>query len=49
MGPTLQIRPPHNKPKLLDEVRAVIRRKHFSIRTERTYVDWIRRFTRALQ
>jgi integron integrase len=29
---------------LLDEVRDVIRRKHFSIRTEQSYVDWIRRF-----
>jgi site-specific recombinase XerD len=35
---------PHNKPKLLDQVRDVIRRKHFSIRTEQSYVDWIRRF-----
>jgi integron integrase len=33
-----------NKPKLLDQVRDVIRRKHFSMRTERSYVDWIRRF-----
>jgi integron integrase len=33
-----------DKPKLLDEVRDVIRRKHFSIRTEQVYVDWIRRF-----
>jgi integron integrase len=33
-----------NKPKLLDQVRDVIRRKHFSIRTEQTYVDWIRRY-----
>ena len=33
-----------NKPKLLDQVRDVIRRKHFSIRTEQSYVDWIRRF-----
>jgi hypothetical protein len=33
-----------NKPKLLDQVRDVIRRKHYSIRTERTYIDWIRRF-----
>ncbi len=32
------------KPKLLDEVRDVIRRKHFSIRTEQAYTDWIRRF-----
>jgi integron integrase len=33
-----------NKPKLLDEVRDVIRRKHYSIRTEQAYVDWIKRF-----
>src|SRR5438045_2240898 len=31
-------------PKLLDQVRDVIRRKHFSIRTEQVYTDWIRRF-----
>ena len=36
--------PPANKPKLLDQVRDVIRRKHYSIRTEQAYVDWIRRF-----
>jgi hypothetical protein len=33
-----------NKPKLLDEVRDVIRRKHYGIRTEQAYIDWIRRF-----
>jgi hypothetical protein len=33
-----------NKPKLLDQVRDVIRRKHYSIRTEEAYVDWIKRF-----
>jgi integron integrase len=33
-----------NKPKLLDQVRDVIRRKHFSLRTERAYTDWIRRY-----
>jgi len=32
-----------DKPKLLDQVRDVIRRKHFSIRTEQTYVEWIKR------
>ena len=32
-------------PKLLDQVRVVIRRKHYSIRTEQTYVDWTKRFT----
>jgi hypothetical protein len=29
-------------PKLLDSVRDVILRKHYSIRTEATYCDWIR-------
>lgn len=33
-----------NKPKLLEQVRAVIRRKHYSIRTEKVYCDWIKRF-----
>ena len=33
-----------NKPKLLQQVRDVIRRKQYSIRTEQVYVDWIRRF-----
>jgi len=44
MPPSLPAAAPHNKPKLLDQVRDVIRRKHFSIRTEQSYVDWIRRF-----
>ena len=33
-----------DKPKLLDQVRDVIRRKHFSIRTEQAYVEWIKRY-----
>jgi site-specific recombinase XerD len=32
------------KPKLLDRVRSDLRVKHYSIRTERAYIDWIRRF-----
>lgn len=32
------------KPRLLDQVRDRIRLKHYSIRTEQAYVDWIRRF-----
>jgi hypothetical protein len=32
------------QPRLLDQLRDRIRRKHYSIRTEPTYVDWIRRF-----
>ena len=33
-----------DKPKLLDRVRDVIRRKQYSIRTEQAYIDWIKRF-----
>jgi integron integrase len=32
------------KKKLLDQVRDVIRLKHYSIRTEESYVNWIKRF-----
>ncbi|HIE54494.1 MAG TPA: integron integrase [Chromatiaceae bacterium] len=32
------------KPRLLDQVRHRCRVKHYSIRTEKRYVDWIRRF-----
>jgi integron integrase len=34
------------QPKLLDEVRNVLRLHHYSIHTERSYVDWIVRFVR---
>ena len=30
--------------KLLDQVRHVIRKKHYSIRTEQAYLQWINRF-----
>ena len=32
------------KPRLLDQVREKLRYRHYSLRTERAYVDWIRRF-----
>jgi integron integrase len=32
------------KPKLLDQVRLAIRTRHYSMRTEEAYVQWIRRF-----
>src|SRR5438309_10906593 len=39
--------PAADKPKkLLERVRDVIRVKHYSLRTERTYCDWIERFIR---
>jgi integron integrase len=35
---------PPPKPKLLDQVRQAIRTRHYSPRTEETYVHWIKRF-----
>src|SRR5437763_11123436 len=35
-----------NPPRLVDRVRDVMRLKHYSLRTERTYWDWIERFIR---
>ena len=31
-------------PKLLDQVRDKLRVKHYSIRTEQSYTDWIKRY-----
>ena len=33
-----------SKPRLLDQVRQAIRARHYSKRTEKAYVDWIKRF-----
>jgi hypothetical protein len=33
-----------HKPKLLELVRHTIHLKHDSLRTERAYIDWIKRF-----
>ena len=35
-----------DKPRLLDQVREQIRLRHYSIRTERVYCEWIKRFIR---
>lgn len=32
------------RPRLFDEVRAVLRYRHYAIRTEQTYLHWIRRY-----
>lgn len=44
----LQVREPTpewpKKPRLLDQVRQAIRARHYSPRTERAYVGWVRRF-----
>jgi hypothetical protein len=33
------------KPKLADQVRIAVRTKHYCLRTEEAYVNWIKRFT----
>jgi len=44
MSHKLSARSSTDKPKLLERLRAVLRCKHYSIRTEEAYVDWARRF-----
>lgn len=41
-GPAIESAPP--PPRLLDQVRERIRTRHYSLRTEKAYVDWIKRF-----
>ncbi len=37
---------PNPKLKLMDQMREVLRLKHYSIRTETCYCDWVRRYIR---
>src|SRR5262245_33071501 len=41
---TLPAKNETHKPKLLEEVRRIRRLKHYSVRTEKAYLDWIRRY-----
>ncbi len=34
----------HQRPKLLDHLRAELRVRHYSLRTEQVYAEWVRRF-----
>lgn len=36
--------PKKNQPRLLDQVRDVLRREHYSVSTEKNYIQWIKRF-----
>jgi integron integrase len=40
----MQPAPPPAKIRLLDRARDALRRKHYSLRTERQYLNWMRRF-----
>ena len=44
VGPSSPVRPVTAGPRLLDRVKAAIRMRHMSARTEEAYVGWIRRF-----
>lgn len=46
MAATVCVSSPPGKPKLLDQVRDLMRLRHYSLRTEKTYCDWIKRFIR---
>lgn len=48
-GKVLGLVVPNPKLKLLDQVREVMRLKHYSLSTERSYCDWIRRYVRFHQ
>jgi len=43
---SLELIVPNPKLKLLDQVREVMRLRHYSIRTEQCYCDWIRRYVK---
>ena len=40
---------PSREPRLLYQVRATLRRKHYHYRTEKLYLNWIRCFIRVAQ
>jgi integrase len=44
MASIVSTRSDPGKIKLIDRVREAIRVKHYSLRTEQTYIDWIKRF-----
>jgi integron integrase len=46
-GENVPISPEPAKPKLLEQVRRRLRLKHYSLRTEKAYIFWIRRYILA--
>src|SRR4029450_4697646 len=37
------------QPRLLDQIRALLRSKHYARRTEQSYIDWVTRYIRFHQ
>ena len=48
-APIVETVVPNPKLKLLDQISEVMRLKHYSIRTEQTYSDWVRRYVQFHQ
>jgi hypothetical protein len=47
MDPFLEPTPTSGKEKkLLEQLRDMMRMKHYNLRTERSYCDWVKRFIR---
>ena len=44
MSSSLPTAPEQGKPKLLEQVRQLMRLRHYSLRTEEAYIGWIRRY-----
>ena len=44
LGSPLRTQAVASRPKLLDQVRIALRSRHYSKRTEQTYVHWIKRY-----
>ena len=44
MNPGISNPTAQRRPRLLDQVRDAVRRRHYSYRTERTYLHWVRRY-----
>lgn len=44
MATSLPEKSEHAKPKFLEQVRTILRTRHYSLRTEEAYLGWIRRF-----
>ena len=44
MAPSLPDKSETAKPKFLDQVRTILRARHYSLRTEEAYLGWMRRF-----
>ena len=44
VSPAVGVQPTPRAPKLLERLRVHLRTRHYSLRTEAAYVDWVRRF-----